>query len=440
MRTLLCMVLLGCAALGQTVSSIGYNVYGTQYINAVPATVSQRSNTPTPLPDNGLARTPPMGWSSWFTYEYNVTEQNIKDNTDALVSSGLAAAGYQYVVIDEGWPKFRGRSSNGNIVADPTKFPDGIPYLSSYIHGQGLKVGIYGSNGTDTCVNLVGAFGYEQQDANLYATWGVDLYRQDFCSGNAMFAEAITAWGNSVVQYSYEIMGRALQASGRPMVYMILDIGNHGSPSWGRFAGGNTTRISGDVYPTWASFSGLFDVLSTNAQYASPGHWNDCDILGVGNTGTWANGTMTDTEGQTQFSLYAIAAAPLLAGNNLAAGMSAATLATLTNMDVIAVDQDSLGIAGVRVSHTVCGSSYCDVFARQLSGGACAIGLFNRSTTVQNITATFATIAATVPACGSGPYTTTRDLWAHASLGTLTTSYTATAVPTHGVFMMRVAP
>lgn len=408
------------------------------------------------LPDNGLDRTPEMGWSSWYAYGNNVTDALVRANCAVLVSSGLAAKGYRYCNTDGGWAA-RLRDSNGNIVSNTSTFPD-MNALGNYIHGLGLKYGLYTSVGPYTCDgSTMGSYTHEVQDAAQFASWGTDFLKHDWCADVDPYFDDPTYWeslatqtnggGMALTTYiprfqaTYNLMAAALRMTGRPIVLNIASGPLSASTpyTWGQAAGGNSWRLGIDIgsgfASQWLGVVNAFDQQASGASaaYANPGHWNDPDNLLVGNL-------LTDAEGQTQFSLWAILAAPLIVGADLTAA-TPATLATLGNTDVIAVNQDALGIQGKQVSSVVCGGATCQVWARQITGtNTCAIGAFNLDSAAHDITITFATVASAVAACGSGPYTTTRDLWAHSSLGTLTTSYTATAVPAHGVFMMRVAP
>ena len=389
------------------------------------------------LPDNGLARTPPMGWSSWYDTGAAITDTHIRAVASALVSSGLAAAGYKIVEIDDGWTA-KSRDSSGSLIADSTKFPSGMAATVSYIHSLGLSAGLYTADSALTCAGYIGSYRNEIKDALTFAAWGVDALRSDAC-GNA-YTDDLDYWAGSAATDQYEapyaLMGAAIRMTGRSMQFHILS-GPMGitSGAWASLAGGNTWRIGTDIGNTWAGVDTAFDQQASGvtAAYVSIGHWNDPDNM-------FAGAGITDTEFQSQISLWSLLAAPLVLGNNILT-MSAPEIAIAANAEVIAVDQDALGLQGMRASHTAAGGSFLDVFARRITGtNTCAIGLFNRDAAPHDITVTFAGIATAIPACGSGPYTTTRDLWAHTSLGTLTTSYTATAVPAHGVVMVKVAP
>jgi alpha-galactosidase len=361
----------------------------------------------------------------------------------------MQAAGYRYVNVDEGW-KQSSRDSNGNLQASTsflTTYPT-MSALASYVHNLGYKFGLYVTEGTTACVgSSAPSAGYEYQDANLLSSWGIDFLKIDECNGMAYDSDP-NVWASASSNYLYQavwgLWSAALRSTGR-QIFNYIASGPVGTVSaqWASQAGGNMWRIGPDIGYQWSTVDPYFDLLATAGLAGQAGPtkgWNDPDALIVGNV------NLTDTQGQTQMSLWAINAAPLISSVDLTT-LSANSLATLTNSEVIAVDQDPFGAQGVRISKTACGSgsstgnNYCEVWAKQLTGtNTCAIGLFNRSGTAQSITATFATIAASIPACGSGPYTTTRDLWAHASLGTLTTSYTASSIPAYGSVMIKVAP
>ena len=271
-----------------------------------------------------VGATPPMGWNSWNNFGCNPSESLIKGVADAFVSSGMAAVGYQYVNIDDCW--MSGRDSSGNLQADSSKFPSGIKSLADYIHGKGLKLGIYEAPANTTCAGKTGGLGHEQQDATTFASWGVDYLKYDLCGGQTS---------------SFLKMHDALIATGRPIFYSINPVYGSGSCVPPNCAAvdevkyTNMWRIGFDITNTWASFTGLIDTDRPLAQYAGPGHWNDPDMLEVGRG-------MSAEEDKSHFGMWAILAAPLIAGNDIAK-MTAATKAILTNADVIAVNQDPLG-------------------------------------------------------------------------------------------------
>ena len=368
-------------------------------------------------PDNGLAVTPPMGWNSWNHFACNVSASLIESEADAMVASGMKAAGYRYVVIDDCWQV--GRDANGNILADPQRFPQGIKAVADYVHGKGLKFGIYSDVGDHTCQMRPGSRGHEYQDALQYARWGVDYLKYDWCNKGGLDARS-----------AYATMSDALRATGRPIVFSICNWGEEQPWLWGAQAGGNLWRTTQDIWDAWSGrrdFAlGVLDILDLQADlgaYAKPGHWNDPDMLEIG------NGGMTDAQYRAQFSLWAILAAPLIAGNDLRQ-MSAATRATLTNREVIAVDQDALGIEGRRVWK----DGDAEIWVRPLTGGRQAIVLLNRGARPQSIRLDWS--ALNLP--GYVPLRL-RDLWQHEDLPIAKGSLTLPVPPT-SVRMLRETP
>jgi alpha-galactosidase len=360
---------------------------------------------------NGLALTPPMGWNDWNAYGCNVSEALVKQTADKMVSSGLAAAGYQYVNIDDCWMQST-RSSSGALQPDLTKFPDGISGTASYVHSKGLKLGIYEDAGTLTCAGYPGSLGHETQDAASFAAWGVDYLKYDNCNNN----------GSSTTQQyidRYTTMRNALTATGRSIVFSICEWGVNAPWSWAASVG-HLWRTTGDIGPTFASMLSIFKTNVALASYAGPGHWNDPDMLEVGNG-------MSATEDRAEFSLWAEMAAPLLAGNNLVSA-SSTTLAILGNTGVIAVDQDTLGQQGTLVAST----GGRDVLRKTLSNGDVSVVLFNESSSAQTISTT----AAAIGKSGASSYTL-KDLWA-GTTGTTTGAISA-SVPGHGVVMYRIS-
>ena len=373
-----------------------------------------------------IGATPPMGWNSWNAFACNIDESRIKAAADALVSSGMKDVGYQYVNVDDCW--MNGRDSSGNIRWDTAKFPAGIAGLASYVHDKGLKFGIYSAPNTGTCEGLygspakptvyVGSLGHEQQDAKSYASWGVDLLKYDDCGGP---------------QSAFATMRDALRATGRPIVYSInpydgstcVPTGAHTSTCGLDLAGiAHMWRVSADIKATWGDVTRIIDIEAPLSAYAGPGHWNDPDMLEVG------NGSLTDAENRAHFSLWAMFAAPLIAGNDLTT-MSAATKAILTNAEVIAVDQDPLGNQAKVVATPQTG---LQVWSKTLSGSSVrAVALFNRNGSPASITVNFADVGV------SGGQVSVRDLWQKTDLGSFSGSYTATGVPSHGVVMLRLS-
>lgn len=365
-----------------------------------------------------LAATPPMGWNSWNTFQCNMDEKLVKQIADTLVSSGMQAAGYKYVNIDDCW--MDGRDSSGKLRWNTSKFPSGIPALAEYVHQKGLKLGIYETPNTKTCVGLygnnpagVGSLGHEVTDAQTFASWGIDYLKYDLCAGQ---------------RSSFAVMRDALRATGRPIVYSINPGNGEGDlcpPSRCSLDLPNIAhlwRIGFDIGPNWGSVLRLIDQNANQFSYAGPGHWNDPDMMEVGHG-------LSDTEGRAHFSMWAIMAAPLITGNDLRS-MSAATRETLTNAEVIAVDQDPLGVQGRLVASP---GTDLQVWSKTLSGtNTRAVALFNRKTTSASISVSWSALG--LPA---GP-ATVRDLWGHTDLGTFSGSYTAANVPGHGVALVKI--
>jgi alpha-galactosidase len=365
-----------------------------------------------PVPDNGLAKTPPMGWNSWNKFAGRVDDAAVRGMADAMASNGMKEAGYQYINIDDTWEA--GRDAQGNITTN-TKFPD-MKALADYVHGKGLKIGIYSSPGPNTCAGYEGSYGHELQDARTYAAWGIDYLKYDWCGARTIYTD-------EEMQAVYQKMGDALRDSGRPILYSLCQYGRADVWKWGAEVGGNAWRTTGDIRDTWDSMTRIGFGQDALAPFAKPGHWNDPDMLEIG------NGGMTDEEYRTHMSLWAILAAPLLAGNDLRA-MSPSILAILTNRDVIAVDQDPDGKQGRRVA-TTGPQGEQEIWSRPLSGGALAIGLFNRAAQPATITVTWSALG-----LGAAP-AQARDLWAHRDIAMTGPDY-AVEVPAHGVVMLRV--
>ena len=374
-----------------------------------------------PVKSNGLAKTPPMGWNSWNKFRNQVSDKMIREMADAIVSSGMRDAGYIYVNIDDTWEAAH-RDAAGNITTN-NKFPD-MKGLASYVHSKGLKLGIYSSPGPKTCAGYLGSYQHEEQDAKTYASWGIDYLKYDWCSASQVYDNT----RNTMVA-AYAKMGLALLSSGRSIVYSLCQYGNHNVEEWGESVGGNLWRTTGDISDRWDSMSriGFEGTSSANpaspvpdrSKFAGPGHWNDPDMLEIG------NGGMTNDEYKTHMSLWCLQAAALLAGNDIRS-MTPETAAILMNKEVIAVDQDKSGKQGVRVAK----EGNAEVWAKPLSGGAVAVGLFNRGDDTVKITARFSDVGVT----GLHPI---RDLWAHKDLGRMAGEFSA-QVPSHGVVMVRI--
>jgi alpha-galactosidase len=369
--------------------------------------------------ENGVARTPPMGWNSWNKFACEgINEKVVRASADAIATNGMKDAGYEYVVIDDCWQT--SRDVAGNIVADPAKFPSGIKALAEYVHGKGLKFGIYTDAGTKTCAGRPGSMGHEYQDARQYADWGVDYLKEDWCS---------TLPGQST-ESSYTLMRNALAATGRPIVFSLCEWGSTRPWLW---AGpvGNMWRSTSDIQDCWSckkdwGGNGLVQIIDQLApiySYAGPGHWNDPDMLEVG------NGGMTKEEYRTHFSMWAMWSAPLLAGNDLE-HMTADTREILLNKEVIAIDQDTLGLQARRVKKV----GDLEVWSKQLADGGRAVVLLNRGEKAANASADWTDLG--YPSALSA---SVRDLWAKSDVGKKTGSFAA-EVPSHGVVMVRIEP
>jgi alpha-galactosidase len=330
-------------------------------VNAQTSSAQQeRSATPQ------VAATPPMGWNSWNFFARKVTDKDVRGAADQIVATGMKDAGYIYVNIDDTW---EGERDAGGVLHTNQKFPD-MKALADYVHSKGLKLGIYSGPGSKTCAGFAASLGHEAQDAQLYASWGIDYLKYDLCSFRpdvmAKQAPGDEAGQMRLMIAAYEKMGKALKAAGRPIVYSLCQYGWDAPWEWAPALGGNLWRTTGDVQANWMS---IYDIVNQNAglaKYAGPGHWNDPDMLEVG------NGKLTLAENRSHFSMWAMLAAPLLAGNDLP-NMKPEIKAILTNKDVIAIDQDSLGSEGTRAY----ADGEVEVWTRPLSGGAMAMAVLN---------------------------------------------------------------
>jgi alpha-galactosidase len=397
-----------------------------------------------PLPPAaGVASTPPMGWNSWNSFSTSVSEALVERTADAMVASGMKDAGYRYVNIDDGWATPisapAARAPDGTVLPDPASFPDGIGPVAAYVHSLGLKLGIYSDRGTATCGSRVGSQGYEPQDAMAYAAWGVDYLKYDNCNAST---------DPATQEMQYQAMGNALDATGHPFVYSLCAWAFY---EWG-IGVGNLWRTTTDIQSMWTAPSGgsiLGNLLSNRyfAAYAGPNKymaepaagaanpavstpdgvaygWNDPDMLEVGTPG------LTDVENQSHFSMWAISAAPLIAGNDLTS-MSAATTSILTNGEVIAINQDALGLQAYPV--LMSSDQTQSVWAKPLNeSGARAVVLLNGSPGTTSLSFGLADIGLRA---GSA---TVRDLVAHKDLGTLQGSYTAVNVLPHASVTLKV--
>jgi alpha-galactosidase len=353
-----------------------------------------------------LAATPPMGWNSWNHFAERIDDQTVRSAADALVATGLRDAGYVYLNIDDTW---QGKRDANGFMQPNEKFPN-MKALADYVHSKGLKLGIYSSPGRKTCAGFEGSVGHEQQDAQTYANWGIDYLKYDWCQSNGTREQMLAA---------YTKMHDAITKTGRPIVFSLCEYGWNKVWEWGPSVGGNLWRTTGDISDDYRVMSEIGFNQNGLEKFAGPGHWNDPDMLEVG------NGGMNDDEYRTHFSLWSILAAPLIAGNDLAR-MTPYTLEILTNREVIAVDQDPLGKQGYRVAQ----EGPFEVWMKPMADGSKVVGLFNRQRTTEQMTVNFSQIG--VPGEAS-----VRDLWLHKDLGTFKQSYSA-YVPRHGVVLVRI--
>ncbi|MNS01133.1 Alpha-galactosidase A precursor [compost metagenome] len=376
----------------------------------------------------GLALTPPMGWNSWNKFACNVDENLIKSIADAMVSSGMKDAGYTYINIDDCW--HGDRDSLGFIHPDPKRFPSGMKALADYIHSKGLKIGIYSDAGSQTCGGRPGSRGYEFQDAMTYAAWGIDYLKYDWCNTEGLKAEG-----------AYKTITAALRRAGRPIVLSICEWGNDKPWEWGKTVG-HLWRTTGDIYNcfdciedhgTWKSFGTMqiLDMQDGLRKYVGPGHWNDPDMLEVG------NGKLTPREDRAHFTMWAMLAAPLIAGNDIR-NMDKGTVEVLTNKDIIAINQDSLGIQGFK--HTSVDS--LQTWLKPLKGGDWAICFLNRSKSEKVVSLDWKKVIIQDSLSGkelngqTSTYTL-KNLWTKKKTGTTKKPF-STKVPARDVVVLRL--
>ncbi len=378
--------------------------------------------------ENGVARTPPMGWDDWNSFGCNVSETLIHQMADAIVANGMAALGYQYIVVDDCWFEPT-RDSGGNLRGSASRFPSGMRALGDFLHARGLKFGIYESPTDRTCAQRVGTYpgstgsqGHEDQDARTFASWGVDYLKYDWCSSSGTIDDQVAAFAR---------MRDALAATGRPIVFSINPNSFHAitgpGRNWGDVA--NQWRTTEDITNAWDTGNtnsfpmGIRNIVAINAPLAAhtaPGRFDDPDMLEVG------RGGMNDTEMRTHFTMWAVMAAPLIAGNDLRSA-SAATLTILKNQALIQVDQDSLGVQGAQILN----DGTRRVLAKPLSNGDVAVALFNQGSAATTVSTTAAAVGK------SGSSFSLRDLWTGAV--TSTSGVISASVPAHGTVVFRLS-
>ncbi|RAL41276.1 unnamed protein product [Cuscuta campestris] len=373
---------IGLASGGRTVRTTAENSGEDETIMSSRLLLRRRN-----LIANGLGATPQMGWSSWNHFACNIDEDLFRQSADAMVSTGLAALGYQYVNLDDCWAELN-RDSKGNLVAKASTFPSGMKALADYVHSKGLKLGIYSSAGNMTCSNrMPGSLWYEDQDAKTFASWEIDYLKYDNCNNQ-----------NISPKKRYPKMSKALRKSGRAIFYSLCEWGDQDPATWARSVG-NSWRTTGDIQDTWESMTTLADLNDKWAAYAGPGGWNDPDMLEVG------NGGMTTEEYRSHFSIWALAKAPLVIGCDVRS-IDNTTFDILSNKEVIAVNQDPLGVQGKKVKK----DGDLEVWAGPLSKKRTAVVLWNRGGGEATITAYWSDL-------GLKPSTVVnaRDLWAHST-------------------------
>jgi len=379
-----------------------------------------------------IALTPPMGWNSWNCFAHTVSDASIRTAAQAMVESGLSRHGWSYVNIDDYWQTCPGertdmslmgpaRDSAGRILPN-ARFPD-MAALCRDVHQLGLKIGIYSSPGATTCGGCVGSWGHEAQDAQTYADWGFDYLKYDWCS----YAQCVRNDSLSELMRPYLVMGRALRAQPRDLLLSLCQYGMGHVAAWGAKAGGQCWRTTHDIVDTWASVTGIVQAQEGFELFAGPGAWNDLDMLVVGTVG-WGEPhptRLTPNEQYSHLSYWCLLASPLLLGCDLTR-LDPFTLNLLTNDEVLDVNQDPLGRQAVRVQH----DDAQEVWAKPMSDGSTAVGLFNRSCLTRTVTLPFASLGL------KGPHRL-RDLWRQKDLGVAADTFAA-KIPGHGVLLLKV--
>jgi alpha-galactosidase len=370
--------------------------------------------------DHKLALTPPLGWNSWNCWAGAVSDKKVRAAADAMVSSGLAAHGFQYINIDDCWEGQR--NAQGEIQTNE-RFPD-MKGLADYVHSKGLKLGIYSSPGPKTCAGYEGSWQHEEQDARTYARWGIDYLKYDWCSYGTIAGNPDLAG----MQKPYRVMQKALDDCGRDIVYSMCQYGMGRVWEWGEQVGGNCWRTTGDITDNWGSMSGIGFGESGHEKFAGPGHWNDPDMLVVGLVG-WGPSLhpskLRPHEQVTHISLWCLISAPLLIGCDMSR-LDEFTLALLTNDEVLDVNQDPLGRPAGRVKQ----QGSCEIWARPLCDGTLAVGLFNRGFSSTDVQADWSDLKL------EGRQSV-RDLWLHKDLGEFDGHFSAN-VPPHGTVLVKI--
>jgi alpha-galactosidase len=396
----------------------------SEHVVAIKTPQASSAPTPTPTPTQltreQMALTPPMGWNSWNQVGCTgLTAQVVENAADAIVADGLKAAGYEYVVVDDCWQG--GRDAQGNLIPDPKRFPQGMKAVADYVHADGLKFGIYAAPGSETCGNYfsgypvqgIGSLGHEQQDADTFASWGVDYLKYDWCRADI----------NNKLQEqpTFEKMEQDLQATGRNIVLSISEYGVEKPWLWAPGIA-NLWRTTHDIHPNWTSVIQHIDAQVPITQYAKPGAWNDPDMLEIG------DGGLTPTEDTSHFAMWCMLAAPLFLGTNISA-LPPASLSLVTNPELIAIDQDSLG----HEAHRVSVGGGIEVWMRPLKGGSYAVAFLNTNSSTRAKSASLAALG--IPA---GSYTV-RDVVNRTNEASTSTAVGGTAAA-HGIVVLKLTP
>ena len=367
-----------------------------------------------------LALTPPLGWNSWNCWAGAVSDANVRAAADAMVASGLAAHGFQYVNIDDCWEGKR--DAKGEIETN-AKFPD-MKALADYVHAKGLRLGIYSSPGPKTCAGFEASYQHERQDAETYARWGVDYLKYDWCS----YGQIAPKPDRAALQKPYRVMHEALDQCPRDIVFSLCQYGMGNVWEWGAEVGGNCWRTTGDIEDNWNSMASIGFGQNGHEKFAGPGHWNDPDMLVVGQVG-WGGSQhptkLTPDEQITHITLWSLLSSPLLIGCNMA-HLDDFTLALLCNDEVLEVNQDALGKPAGRIAHAGDGL----VWARPLADGSMAAGLFNHGPAPVQVKVPWSELKL------DGPQQV-RDLWRHRDLGRVDEAFAVT-VPSHGSVLVKV--
>lgn len=375
----------------------------------------------------GLALTPPMGWNSWNTFYNHISEKVVRETADAMVANGMRDAGYTYIVIDDTW-SLRDRNAEGNMVPDPEKFPSGLKALGDYLHSKGLKFGIYSCAGTKTCGGFPGSWGHEFQDARLFASWGVDYLKYDWCDH-----------GTADARDAYKRMSEALRAAGRPVVFSLCEWGQNKPWEWAEPIG-HLWRTTGDIYDSYDGRKGWesgwklllnqqYDLVPATgpdglAKFAGPGHWNDPDMLEVGNEG------LSLAESRAHFSFWCMLAAPLMAGNDVRT-MTPEIRDILTDKEVVAINQDSAGKQGFRALSEP--ATQTEIWVKELSNNEWAVCMLNTGAAAADLTMHWNRLWTV-----QGKFNV-RDVWAKKAVGDNSKPYTV-KVGSHDVVLFRLTP